>query len=199
MRIAMDVVLLPDRAMTEWAIKMNRELVGAYGSQIVLGERTCVPHISLAMGCADERDIDSIRGLLQCLAKETPVRRLNATGILVSTNSRGEHTSLLQIERTDDLQALHEAVMKQVEPLFSHDVTKAMIADDSAGESTLEWIRDYPQKAAFERFFPHITLGHGKAATAATFPIRFTVSQLALCHVGDHGTCRKVLAFVNLG
>ncbi len=197
-RIATDVVLLPDRAMTEWAMKINKELVRAYGSEVVLGEQTCRPHVSLAMGCAEERNIDSIRELLQKLTKERPVRRLVATGILVFTNLRGEYTSLIEIERTDELRALHEAVMRDVEPLFSHDVTEAMIADDKVTDSTLEWIRNYPQKAAFGQFSPHITLGHGKAETSDTFPIPFTASQLALCHVGNHGTCRRILASANL-
>lgn len=197
-RIAADVVLLPSRAMTEWAIGINRELVRHFGSEIVFGEKACLPHVSLAMGCMDERDIDSVRDLLQELAKETPVRRLNATGILVSTNSRSEHTSLLEIERTDGLQALHEAAMREVEPFFSRDVTEAMVADDTVAESTLEWIRDYPEKAAFEQFSPHITLGYGQAKTDDSFPIPFTVSRLALCHVGNHGTCRNLLASVSL-
>jgi mannose-6-phosphate isomerase-like protein (cupin superfamily)/2'-5' RNA ligase len=196
--IAADVVLLPDQATTRWIMSINRELVSQYGSEIVLTERTCLPHISLAMGCVHERDVDSIRELLQRLAKETPVRHLNATGIRISVNSRGEHTSLLEIERTNELQMLHEAVMREVEPLFTHDVTEAMIADDAVAESTLAWIRDFPQKAAFEQFSPHITLGYGDAKTDKSFPITLTVAQLALCHVGNHGTCRKVLLSVRL-
>jgi len=195
-RIAVDVALLPDQAMTRWVVEINRELVRQYGSEIVLSEETCLPHVSLAMGCTDERDIDSIREMLQRLARETPVRRLNATGILVSVNSHGGYTSLLEIERTDELQALHEAATRELEPFFSRDVTEAMFADDTVAESTLEWTRDYPQKAAFERFSPHITLGHGKAQTDARFPIPFTASQLVLCHVGNYGTCRKVLVSV---
>ena len=197
-RIATDVVLLPDRAMTQWAMKVNRELVRQYGSQIVLGEESRRPHISLAMGCIDERDIDSVRERLQRLAKETSVRQLSVSGIHVSTNSRGEYTSLLEIERIGELQALHEAVMREIEPLFSHDVTEAMIADDTVAESTLEWIRNYPQKAAFEQFSPHITLGYGKAETGDPYPISFTVVQLAFCHLGNHGTCRKVILAVSL-
>jgi 2'-5' RNA ligase len=198
-RIATDVALLPDRAMTKWVIRINRRLVIEFGSEIVLTEQTCRPHISLAMGCADEGDIDSIRERLQRLAEKLPVRRLNATGVRVSTNSRGGYTSLLEIERTDNLQALHEAVMRDVDPFFSRDVTAAMIADEIVAESTLEWIRNYPQKAAFERFSPHITLGHGQAGTNASFPIPFTASRLALCHVGNYGTCRKVIGEWNVG
>jgi len=197
-RIAVDVVLLPNRAMTEWALGINRELVRHSGSEIVLSETTCLPHISLAMGCMDEHDIDSVCDLLQRLVKETPVKRLTATGIRVSVNSHGEDTSLLEIEKTNELQILHETVMREADSFFSHDATEAMIADDTVAESTLEWIRDYPEKAAFEQFSPHITLGYGQAKTDDSFPIRFTVSRLALCHVGNHGTCRNVLASVSL-
>ncbi|MBN1507098.1 MAG: 2'-5' RNA ligase family protein [Sedimentisphaerales bacterium] len=197
-RIATDVVLLPDRAMTQWAIRVNRDLARQCGSQIVLGEKTCLPHVSLAMGYTDERDIDRVRERLEKLAEETPIRQLSATGIHALTNSRGECTSLLEIERTGELQALHEAVMRQVEPLFDHDVTEEMIADDTVAESTLEWVRNYPQKAAFERFSPHITLGYGEAQTSDRFPISFAVVQLALCHVGNHGTCRRVIVAVRL-
>jgi hypothetical protein len=73
-----------------------------------------------------------------------------------------------------------------------------MIANGAVAHSTLEWIRNYPQKAAFEGFSPHITLGYGQATTETLFPIFFTVSQLALCHVGNHGTCRSVLLSVGI-
>ena len=197
-QIAADVVLLPDRAMTEWVTGINEELVRQCHSDIVLGKGTCLPHISLAMGCIDERDMDSFDRLLQRLARETRVKQLEATGIRVSVNARGEYTSLLEIERTDALVALHEAVMREAEPFFSHDVKAAMIADDIVAESTLEWIRDYPEKAAFERFSPHITLGYGRATTKTLFPVSFTASQLALCHVGNHGTCRRVILAVSI-
>jgi 2'-5' RNA ligase len=197
-QIAADVVLLADRAMMHWAIRVNRELVRRYASQIVLSEDSRRPHISLAMGCIDEADIDSVHERLKKLVQEMPVRRLIASGIHVSTNSRGEYTSLLEIEKSSELQALHEAVMREIEPFFSHDVTAEMIADDTVAESTLEWVRDYPQKAAFERFSPHITLGYGRAETSDSFPIPFTVVQLALCHVGNHGTCRRVIVATRL-
>jgi 2'-5' RNA ligase len=191
--IATDVVLLPDRTMTRWAIEINRELVCRYGSEIVLSETTCLPHISLAMGCIDERSTETVHGLLLGLARETPVRQLSTIGIRISTNSRGEHTSLLEIERTHELQALHEAVMREIEPLSSDEVTEGMVAADVVAESTLEWIRNYPRKAAFDQFSPHITLGYGQARTDDRFPIPFAAVQLALCHLGNHCTCRRVL------
>jgi hypothetical protein len=61
------------------------------------------------------------------------------------------------------------------------------------GESTLLWIKNYPQKSAFENFFPHITIGYGQLDDSP-FTAEFTASKLALCHLGNHCTCRKVLS-----
>jgi hypothetical protein len=111
----------------------------------------------------------------------------------------GQKVSSFAIKKTNDLQALHEAVMRDVGPLLSYDVDATMIYDGVAAETTLEWIRDYAEKAAYDHFFPHITLGYGQASTAMTFPIPFPAMRLALCHLGNHCTCRKVLTAVALG
>ena len=56
-RKAVDVVLLPSEQMMDKAIEANGELVKRFGGKIVLNRENCLPHISLAMGCVDERDI----------------------------------------------------------------------------------------------------------------------------------------------
>jgi 2'-5' RNA ligase len=197
-RIAVDVALLPDEAMTEWAIQINRKLIAQYAAKIILSRNNRLPHISLAMGGVDESDVESIGRTLDRLAREIPVRQLNALGIAVVANAKGEHVSLLTIERTEALQSLHEAIMGETAPLFSHDVTEAMIFDERVADTTLAWIRDYPKKSAFDRFSPHITLGYGKAEAEGPFPMPFTVSQLVLCRMGNHCTCRQPLVRVAL-
>jgi 2'-5' RNA ligase len=197
-RIAVDVVLLPNQAMTERAIRINERLAGPCRDQIVLNKETCLPHISLAMGCIDERDIGQARDHLQKLARECPVRQLRAVGITTPADASAGSTGFIEIEKSGELQTLHEAVMREMEPLFSHDVTETTIHDNDVAESTLTWIREYPRKAAFGRFSPHITLGYGLTRTDESFPIAFTVSRLALCHLGNHCTCRAILASVDL-
>jgi hypothetical protein len=68
-----------------------------------------------------------------------------------------------------------------------------VLSPPAVTESTLAWIRDYREKSSFERFFPHITLGYGRLADFP-FPARFTAPRLALCHLGNHCTCRRILA-----
>jgi len=197
-KIAVDVVLLPSDEMTENVIQANAELVEKFGSKIVLNKENCLPHISLAMGCIDQRDIAPIGRLLELVARESPLGELTVTGIRTSTNARGEKVSVFEVEKTKQIQALHEDIIKKVTPYFSRDVTSQMIyGDEEAAETTLQWIKNYRKKAGFENFFPHITIGFGQIESEA-FPITFTASKLALCHLGNHCTCRKILASIDL-
>ncbi len=197
-RKAVDVVLLPAEAMTAKAIEVNAELVKRFGEKIVLNKENCLPHISLAMGCIEERDISTIEKILERIAKETSLENLRVVGILASGNSRGEKVSVFEVEKTKELRSLHEKVMDKLAPYFSSDVTEDMIyGDQEVAETTLLWIKNYREKSSFENFFPHITIGYGQIENQA-FPISFAAQQLALCHLGNHCTCRKIFVSTKL-
>jgi 2'-5' RNA ligase len=185
--------------MTGKAIEANRKLLKqAGGSRIILDRENCLPHISLSMGCIDGKDIVDIEKVLRAIAKRYCVQELKVIGILVGTNSVGEKVSVLQIERTRTLQSLHEEVMQSLMPYFIYDATADMaFSPPGAEESTLLWIRGYAEKSSFESFSPHITIGYGEI-DSFSFPAEFTASRLALCHLGNHCTCRKVLVSTKL-
>ena len=203
--IAVDAVLLPSEEMADKAIEANKELLKQCPDKIVLDKESCLPHLSLAMGCIDERDIADIEKVLQAIAKQSSLGQLSAIGIHTGTNSTGEQVSVLQIERTEALQSLHEEVMRRLAPYFNHDVTADMVLSPPvASESTLAWIKSYSEKSSFEKFFPHITIGYGEINNFSFPPqgvlwtIKFTASKLALCHLGNHCTCRRILASAEL-
>jgi len=191
-RKAIDVVLLPNEAMTDRAIEANAELVEKFGAEIVLNKENCLPHISLAMGCIDESDISAVVDILQTIANTNPLAGLRVIGIRTS----GE-ASVFEVQKTRPLQLLHEMVLNEVGPYLTSDVTPDMIYGAQAVESTLQWIRDYPEKSSFEKFFPHMTIGYGEMVSIPS-PIDFTASALALCHLGNHCTCRDVLVSIEL-
>ncbi|MHC4116099.1 MAG: hypothetical protein ACYSWO_01195 [Planctomycetota bacterium] len=192
-RIAVDAVLLPSEEVQAKAIEANRELLKQCPDRIVLDKENCLPHVSLAMGCIDERDVVSVAGIFQAVVENRPLEHLISIGINVGTNAVGEKVSVLELERTAALQSLHEELMRRLSPHFSHDVTAEMLfSPPPVCESTLLWIRDYPEKSSFERFFPHITLGYGQLDDFSFAP-GFTASTLALCHLGNHCTCRRIL------
>jgi len=69
--------------------------------------------------------------------------------------------------------------------------------DEEVVESTSLWIRNYREKSSFANFSPHITIGYGVIENGP-FPVEFAASVLALCHLGNHCTCRKILASIEL-
>lgn len=191
---AVDVVLLPDEKMADLAIEANKELVRKYGPEIVLDKENCLPHISLAMGCFDQSDLPAATGILKDIARQNPLPELQVTGIEVSTNSAGQKVSVFEVEKIDELQSLHIEVMQAFAPYLDRNVTRDMLYDQAqVAESTLLWIKNYRENSSFENFFPHITIGYGEMA-GADFGIKFTAGHIALCHLGNHCTCRKVLA-----
>ena len=197
-RIAVDVVLLPPEAIMDRAIEANAELVEKFGGKIVLNKDNCLPHISLAMGSIDEGDIGKVEQLLGRIAGNTRLGDLAVVGITVSTNAVGEKVSCFEVARTEGLQSLHERVMEELAEYLSGEATAEMLhGSEGVAASTLIWIRGYREKSSFANFRPHITIGYGETE-GAPFPLRFAVSRLALCHLGNHCTCRRILASVKI-
>jgi len=194
-RIAVDFVLLPDQAMTDFVIAANARLVKKFQSEIVLAHNGCLPHISLAMGCIDSEKIPSLGLLLESLVKITP-KHLRPVGITKSLSSAGVISSVL-IERSADLQNLHEKICNTVKPFFTFDVTQDMFVQCRAGRPALLWVKNYLIESAYENFSPHITLGFGDLEDCR-LPPDFAVSRLAVCRLADHCTCAKILWFVDM-
>ncbi|MHC4622384.1 MAG: 2'-5' RNA ligase family protein [Planctomycetota bacterium] len=196
---AIDIVLLPDEAMADRAIEANRALVEQCGEKIVLNKQSCLPHISLAMGCIEESDTARIEQILAEAAGKASSEELQVVGIQTSTNLAGEEVSVFEVEKTRALQSLHEEIMEKLAPYLSSDAGKEMLYDPAeVGQSTLLWIRNYREKSSFENFFPHITIGYGRIENGP-FPIKFDAAKLALCHLGNHCTCRETLASIKVG
>jgi 2'-5' RNA ligase len=199
-KIAVDVVLLPSEEMTEIAIAANKELLKSNPAKIVLDKENCLPHISLAMGSIDESKIDEIEKILNSIAKEkaSALGQLRAIGIDVQELKNGEKVSGFKVEKPPILQSLHIEVISKMFPYFSNEVKADMLVNPSeVNDSTLYWIKNYPDNSGFEKFYPHITVGYGKISNL-TLPVEFTASKLALCQLGNECTCRKILASVNL-
>ena len=195
---AIDIVLLPCQTMTDKAIEINSEMVEKFGEEIVLNKATCLPHISLGMGCIEQDDIGAIGGVLELIAEESVIGVLKVVGAVSSTNSVGEVVSVLEVEKTKQLQSLHETVMNKLSSYLSYEVNKEMIyGSGDVAETTLNWIRNFRENSSFENFSPHITLGYGRADEFEG-PAEFVAPTLALCHLGNHCTCRKILAAVEL-
>lgn len=194
---AIDVVLLPEEVIMDEAIAVNRGLAAEYGSEIILNKENCLPHISLAMGCIKQEKITDIEKLLAKIAAACPVGKLKITGVHIANEPAGGKVSALMVEKTKELVRLHNEVMQKMGKYFTGKATADMVMAEEVAETTVEWINSYREKSSFENFSPHITLGYGRAAVLSE-PIWFRAGKLALCHLGNHCTCRKVLLAVDI-
>ncbi len=193
-KIAVDVVLLPSTEMMERAIAVNKELLKRGEAKIVLDKERCLPHISLCMGCIDEEKLPVIEAILDGIAAEFSAFRLEATAFGTEVIPTGKTVSFFTIGHQDGVQKLHETVMGRLWPYLSYDVTVPMLFNPpEVEEVTLYWIRGYAKKYGDPSMFrPHITVGFGKTDGVGK-PIPFSASRIALCHLGNYCTCRRIL------
>lgn len=191
--IAIDVVLLPDQSLTELAIEVSRRFSLNFPDGIALNAKNCLPHISLAMGVIEQNRLKEISEVLSKVASHRGINSLIIRSCRSVTISTGKIVSELSLEKTKNLQDLHEAVMNGLQPFVSYIVSPHMVAPPHPiDDFTLSWIANFRKNSAFERFNPHITLGFGVVGPI-DLPSRFSASALALCHMGNWCTCRKVL------
>lgn len=191
--IACDVVLLPSPEAEKRALELNQALIEKGRHEIVLDKERCLPHITLAMGCIKEKDLTRVRGVLANIAASYPPVRME-------TVPSKEGNAWIRIEKTRDVELLHEIVMIRLSPFFSHGVTQDMIYTEEGegiSDPTLEYIRKFPVSSSFENYIPHITVGYGKMDIEVK-SLKFVSGRLALCHLGELCTCRKVLSSYSL-
>jgi glycosyltransferase domain-containing protein len=203
-KIAVDIVLLPPDEIMDKVIEANQVLLKTFDNKIVLNKQNCFPHLSLAMGCINKDDIPKIDTVLKDIANKFSPLALTISDIRAGAISTGEKVSGFEIERTPDLQLLHETVMRKISQYFTYDVSLDMIyalPDQQVEEVTTYWIKNYAEESSFERFRPHITTGIGEVEGengGIKFPIKFNASKLALCHLGNYCTCGEILFFREL-
>jgi hypothetical protein len=191
-RIAVDIVLLPEADMADRAIAINQALVEKHGSDIVLDRVHCLPHVSLAMGCIQPDALQAIASDLQSAKRKYPVKKLHVKH-LVQNHHGGTVVSSIELQAREDLQQLQVQVMRTLAPYFSYEVSESMFAGERPiASSTLNWVQNFPQQSSGDKFQPHITLGYGPCAPVE-LPATFSPEALAVCHLGNHCTCRKVL------
>lgn len=199
-QIAVDVVLLPSDEVMDLAIEVNKQFLKDIENEIALDKKTCLPHVTLLMGVIEENQVRDVEKKLQEIAKRFSPLELSIPSVKVTDKPDGSRMSSFVIDKTAELARLHETAVTQLIPPFTYDkVTMDMFySPPPANERTLRWVEDFATKSVHENYQPHITLGMG-VPEAVTFPIKFTASKLALCHLGNYCTCRKILVSSGFG
>lgn len=193
-KIAIDVVLLPSEEMMDKVIEINKELLKTNEGKIILDKEKCLPHMSLCMGCIEKDEIPKIKKIIDEISIEFSQFNLQAIALKADIISTEKKVSGLYIKNQEELQKLHETIMKRLWNYLSYDVEISMLFNPPEIEKvTLYWIKNYAKKYDNpSSFIPHITVGFGET-NAFQLPIDFTASKINLYQLGNYCTCRKLI------
>jgi 2'-5' RNA ligase len=186
--VALDVAILVPDAVAGPAREINRALAAGEPDALRLDD-SHLPHITLAQQFVEGARLGDLSAALDRILRHERALPLRVTG---TTADRG--TVQFAVDSVPDLQRVHELVMDVLEPFESPEGGPA--AFERGGERIrsrdVTWVRDYREQAAYARYSPHVTLGHGSDCPAVA-PVAFTATRLAVCHLGRFCTCQTIL------
>ena len=197
-RFAVNIVIVPPDAVIDLVLKWNAKLRENQPTNIALSKSQYLPHISIVMGCIRADQFGQAKNMLQSIAAMHSVLELSVPHIRIVNASSGRQIITFDVNLSQELKSLHEAIVTAFRPLLTQDADESTINDSLPITSdTLDWINHYIPQQCFDKFWPHITVGFGDA-TLEFQPVSFQGSRLAICHLGNHCRCKTILAETNL-
>ncbi len=192
--VAIDIVLLPELEDQHKAVEANRMLESAENEQIPLSLSNCIPHITVLMGCVSRENLKQIDRKLNELSREFSGLSVSSKGHYMVKNSWGKVTTLWNIDKDSDMLSLHHKVLSQIGGLVHYDVEREMFHEpQEVTGSTMEYVKKFIIDHGGINYDPHITIGYGELKDF-DLPQEIRISEIAACQLGNHCTCRKVLA-----
>lgn len=188
MKYVADIVLIPPLPIIERIVQSNNEDFAKQQTPVRLGFEDYVPHLSLVMGVLDtaneKKVIDEINNIVSFIT--------NIELAVAHTNN-----PWITINRTKELMELHTTLMEKVYAAFERGGIAEMYYRTDPGEiidtSILTWINEFDSKYSLDNFNPHITSWTKSEKEREQMPKTFTSSTLALYHLGNYNTCRRLI------
>jgi 2'-5' RNA ligase len=183
---AVDIAVLLPADVSARAIALSAALPAGESQGLLLGGGH-LPHITLTQQFVPGDRIDALIAHVDRTLRGHAPLRLRVTGA-----GKGSSSVWMSIERTPELVNLHEDLMRAAEPFEAASGEAAAFFGDDARERDIRWVREFRRTSSFDRFTPHITLGHA-AVPPVVVPCRFIATTIAVCHLGRFCTCRSIL------
>ena len=193
-KIAIDIALLLPEAINKICIDINQKEHSESFSDLTKLDNH--PHITLAMGVIDEKDIEKVNSKLKEIVEQFSKLNLQISKIYHQITPENKLSYGFEIKLTDEIKKLHGKIMEELLPMFSYDVIEEMFfldSDENFAEVSKSWVENYGKNHSDpENYHPHISLKCRKAEYH-NFPVKFFASKVALCHQGNYCTCRTIL------
>jgi len=198
-RKAIDIVLLPPPAIADSAVKINKMLNDYFKNKtIVLDKKTCLPHISLAMGSITSENLEILLDDLLLISDKYLPYEASFKGYAAVKTSENKVVSGIDIIKNEVISNLQDEINTSFSKFNNGVVTPDMIYPDETEitDFTLEYSANYLKNSAGDNFSPHITLGNGNVYELKNIPVipsKFICENIAVCHLGNNCTCRDIL------
>ncbi|MDD4202483.1 MAG: 2'-5' RNA ligase family protein [Candidatus Omnitrophica bacterium] len=187
-KIAIDIVLFPPDDIRDKIIAINQGFIASHNNDIILNKKDKLPHITLAMGCIASKNLQQINDILKRSVQKWTSTKLR-------TLCSYKDMAWLKVEDQDSLRQFHDHIMDVAEPFFMFKAEGSMFypeKDGSINKTTVDYVNNFKTCSSKENYEPHITIGHG--ITAQNFEsFEFYPVSVAVCHLGNFCTCRRVL------
>jgi len=180
-KIAVDVALLPPEEVMDVAVSLNQK----YNPKFELSKNDRRPHITLSQAVLNSSDLEKASSRLEKLAKK--FKPLTLTAKIVN-----DPDSFFRVSPTEEILALHRAIMDSLEDLVSYDAISGYFLGDEILPSSVAWVNNFKTDSAFDNFDPHISIGVNEKVEKE-YPLSFIANWLAICRLGNYNTCRKIL------
>jgi len=181
---AIDIAILPPEDVSARAIALSAALPAGESQGLLLGG-DCLPHITLTQQFVPAASLDTLFAQLDHMLRDRAALRLRVTG------GGGSRSVWMSIERTPELVSLHDQLLHVTEPFEATGDASAFFGED-ARERDVRWVREFRSESSFDRFTPHITLGHASEPPVVE-PVEFVATTIAVCHLGRFCTCRRII------
>jgi 2'-5' RNA ligase len=193
MKRAIDIVVLPPQHIYKDVIELSALMnKGVRDSEILLGN-TYIPHITLVHACVDENEFPSLHEFVARTLKYTRPFALTADKII----DDGNGFFALNILPNAELTALHKILLQKLKTMHTKPVTAdAFIVDpgQTINDMTIQWVTTFIDNLIRDQsYWPHITLAQNSNFIPDWNTQTFTADRIAICHVGNNCTCRKIL------
>ena len=198
--IAIDIVLLPPDDISSRIIYYNQKLTDNSGDMsIILNPDDCLPHISLLMGGISTDDIEPLIEEISAFSDLYLPYTASFSGFAVIGTDSGTTVSGADVKRDEKILNLQNEIAGAAGK-YLKSVSSDMVYNNRSEditEFTVSYSGSYLNNSAGKNFSPHITIGHGDISRLKglpEMPEEFMCRRIAICHLGNHCTCRNILA-----
>jgi len=197
--IAIDVLLVPDRATIDKSMSLNAQLRANYPAGYAL-DATRIPHLTLLQRFVPAKDFEAVCAIIANVLDDEPPTAMTLTAKSIdSVSFEGLAVAVLVVERTPKLMRLHQEITDAVVPFSVSGGSPAAFADSKVAAGTVDWVETFVPKSSGKNYQPHITAGIAtetfvaQLKAAPFMPFEFKAAALAIFQIGNFGTAARKL------